>query len=558
MTTPVFYHDGAVEAVSVDTINVLPDQLSADLDIGQFGGTMAGSYNFDGVIDEVRIYNRKLSAAEIAALYRFGEDEFAYDDLGNRTGNIRQRSTVENYVVNNTTNRYSSIGGNNLSYDDCGNLTTDKSGYVYTYDYENRLIKITDGVSTVVEYTYDGLGRRIEKDDNIGNAVTTYIYSGWQVLTEYEDPDVGATVERDFIWGNYLDESLMMIVDDTTDYYFAHDHLYSPVALLNSSGTVIECYEYDGYGKMTRYDPDFTTWSGTPVGNPIFFTGQRLDELDNGDLIVMYYKNRYYDPDSGRFITQDPYGMMPYGYIGNMNFKPVRQYTDGMSLYTYCSINPVNNNDALGLYEEGHGYAFVPFPQKNAQCCVCCVEDLYVTYVGDINRNQAIRGLRGIYADNEMGFGKIFGIVVKLNYIYAPIYYGKKGSNDCKITWAGMAESSTNETRIPYNNYWYDLEKKGQKDLPYAPFVDIYRDEGKKRCPSKRKLVSNLWSTITAMPEWVAKGEFIYRITVYSGSRYCRFRSKTIQIKHTVSTEDGLNIAENDYKIDRINNYNRK
>ena len=79
---------------------------------------------------------------------------------------------------------------------------------------------------------------------------------------------------------------------DANDYYFAHDHLFSPVVLFQDDGTVVERYEYDAYGKMTRFNPDFTTWSGTPAGNPYFFTGQRLDELDNGDLLIMYYKNR--------------------------------------------------------------------------------------------------------------------------------------------------------------------------------------------------------------------------------------------------------------------------
>jgi SSS family solute:Na+ symporter len=44
------------------------------------------------------------------------------------------------YVIDNLTNRYDSVGGNTLSYDAAGNLTKDRQGYTYYYDYENRLL----------------------------------------------------------------------------------------------------------------------------------------------------------------------------------------------------------------------------------------------------------------------------------------------------------------------------------------------------------------------------------------------------------------------------------
>ena len=51
------------------------------------------------------------------------DEQFTYDDLGNRT-NVNLRSgDDESYSVNNLTNRYNSVGGNSLDYDDAGNLT---------------------------------------------------------------------------------------------------------------------------------------------------------------------------------------------------------------------------------------------------------------------------------------------------------------------------------------------------------------------------------------------------------------------------------------------------
>ena len=55
--------------------------------------------------------------------------------------------------------------------------------------------------------------------------------------------------------------------DGTDDYYYVQDHLYSVAALIDEGGDVVERYEYDAYGQMTRLDPDFTAWSGTEAEN---------------------------------------------------------------------------------------------------------------------------------------------------------------------------------------------------------------------------------------------------------------------------------------------------
>ena len=60
-------------------------------------------------------------------------------------------------TVNNTSNRYSSVGAASLAYDDAGNLTTDEQDYDYEYDYENRIVKIKDGSTTIAEYAYDAV-----------------------------------------------------------------------------------------------------------------------------------------------------------------------------------------------------------------------------------------------------------------------------------------------------------------------------------------------------------------------------------------------------------------
>ena len=50
----------------------------------------------------------------------------------------------------------------------------------------------------------------------------------------------GSTFKRAFVYGNYIDEALLMTDSGDNDYYYVHDHLYSPAALTDDQGTVLE------------------------------------------------------------------------------------------------------------------------------------------------------------------------------------------------------------------------------------------------------------------------------------------------------------------------------
>jgi len=185
-------------------------------------------------------------------------------------------------------------------------------------------------------------------------------YNNWQMLTE---TDENGAAQRWFIYGNYIDEVLVMVApNEPNDYYYAHDHLFSPVALIGYDSqeeewVVTERYEYDAYGKMTRFDPDFTEWSGTEAGNPYYFTGRRVDVLDDENLTLQYSRNRYYEYDTGQMLMHDP--------VNNINGRIVG-YIDGMNLYEYVRSNPINKYDPYGLCPSNQD-------QKVDKTKVCCV-----------------------------------------------------------------------------------------------------------------------------------------------------------------------------------------
>jgi len=115
----------------------------------------------------------------------------------------------------------------------------------------------------------------------------------WQVLAEY---DGAGELQHYFIYGNYIDEPLVMHREsDSEDFYYAHDHLYSTVALIDDNGSVVERYEYDAYGTVHIMDAGYNTRTVSSYGNAYAFTGRRLDVLDDGNLLSQHSRHRTYD-----------------------------------------------------------------------------------------------------------------------------------------------------------------------------------------------------------------------------------------------------------------------
>jgi len=90
--------------------------------------------------------------------------------------------------------------------------------------------------------------------------------------------DTSGVMQRWYIYGNYIDEVLRITDSSNNKYYYVHDHLYSPAALVNTSGNVVERYEYDAYGACRVLEPNFAPDADglSDYGNVYLFTGRRL------------------------------------------------------------------------------------------------------------------------------------------------------------------------------------------------------------------------------------------------------------------------------------------
>ena len=241
---------------------------------------------------------------------------FAYDAVGNRT--------TGGSVVN-AGNQLTADATHSYQYDDNGNLTRKTllatgNFTQYTYDAENRLTKVEDFVAgnptafATSTYRYDGLGRRIEKV--AGGQTKRYVYDGEDILLEYDGSNV---LQAWYTHGPTADEPIAITRGGQTYFYHA-DGLGTITDLTDSTGAIAKAYAYDGYGNVLD--------APGSVEQPYAYTGRELDP-ESG---LYYYRARYYDPNIGRFLQQDPIKLF-----------------GGMNLYRYVRDNPTNGTDSSGL-----------------------------------------------------------------------------------------------------------------------------------------------------------------------------------------------------------------
>jgi RHS repeat-associated protein len=202
----------------------------------------------------------------------------------------------------------------------------------------------------VASYAYDYRGRRISRTIyGAPNVTIRYAYDGDRIIAEY---DGSGTLLRKFVYGPGLDEPICLIDagNGNAAYYYHLDGLGSVVALSNVNKVLVERYAYDVFGRPTIRDPNGVVLAESARGNPYLFTGRAYD----GESGLYYYRARYYDYATGRFLQADPI-----------------RYGDGLNLYAYVANNPTGSVDPMGLSGmwqayRGEFYANLPKPTKNS------------------------------------------------------------------------------------------------------------------------------------------------------------------------------------------------
>ncbi len=216
-------------------------------------------------------------------------------------------------------------------YDDAGNQTLVKTStgiWSVVYNAENRPTSFTNTHSgTIVECTYDYMGRRATKKVTVNGSVTLhqrFLYRGYlQIaccdLTRSNHP---------CLWLITWDPSQpvatrpLAIQKDGTWYTYGWDLTKNICEVYGQHGYIRTNYSYSPYGEVTI--------SGD-VTQPIQWSSEYAD----AELDLVYYNYRHYSPVDGRWLQRDF----------------IHEYPNNQNAYIFVKNSAPFVSDFLGLIE---------------------------------------------------------------------------------------------------------------------------------------------------------------------------------------------------------------
>ena len=235
-----------------------------------------------------------------------GADKFHYDPLGRIITHINPEHRVKKYLhdpagdllrtrIETEDGQWSREGtheGTAYKFDRAGNLVERKGREAETrfvWDANGRLVEsYTDG--RVTEYAYDPFGRRIGKTTD--GLETRFYWDGDALLGDISDER-----QREWVYYPGSFEPLAMVQGEEL-YLYHNDPNGLPTRLLEPNGNVVWAARYDAWGQMEKLVID-------EVDQPLRLQGQYFDE----ETGLHYNRFRYYSPEIGAFVSQDPLGL---------------------------------------------------------------------------------------------------------------------------------------------------------------------------------------------------------------------------------------------------------
>jgi RHS repeat-associated protein len=231
-------------------------------------------------------------------------------------------------AVTATGNRLTSFNGVTMTYDADGYLHTRVTSTTtdsLTWDEFGRLVSVKRvGQSQPTTFAYDGFGRRIRKTSAAVGSLE-YLWDGDQIMAEV-DGSSGAMVQT-YTYDPGIDQPRSVTANGQT-YFMSKEPDGSVDGLIKESDrTVAAQYTYTPWGEFDS--PDQQLVDSVRV-NSLRWKGLPYDP----ETGLYYMRARYYDPQTRRFISEDPIGL-----------------EGGINMYVFGDGDPVNRSDPAGLFD---------------------------------------------------------------------------------------------------------------------------------------------------------------------------------------------------------------
>ncbi|WP_373700818.1 RHS repeat-associated core domain-containing protein, partial [Neisseria dentiae] len=221
--------------------------------------------------------------------------------------------------------------GTEYTYDALGNLIyrqlPNGENQYFVYDTENQLtraeIKKSAGNTEIWEYAYDPFGRRLSKErkDKLAWVSTEpkrthFVWDGTRLLQEYTYKGNYTYVYTDQDSYEPLAQVFLNSKDDKQYLaYFHTDQIGIPKEMTDQFGNLLWYGEYTAWGRLKKDERVYKD-----VHQPFRLQNQYCD----AETGLHYNFFRYYEPDTGRFVNQDPiklYGGSNLYLFGHNTFK---------------------------------------------------------------------------------------------------------------------------------------------------------------------------------------------------------------------------------------------
>lgn len=313
--TKVSWKAGASDKL-IETLEYRTDGL---LSAEHLGNGITINYHYDVVGRLDSIWSK--ADATNALLHAVG---CSFDMSGNRireSSYINSSLPLRNYtplnysypkdVVYDNENRIQTIDNVSSYHDKNGNTQENQNESFLQAFYDNRDNLLScKSYGENLKYTYDALENRRSKN---GKPYILDLLNSSNIL-------FASNTKQYYI---HSPLGLVCSIDSISEKinYYLYDFRGSTLAIVDASKTITEAYHYDPFGNIDSA----TVMPGSTT--PFLFVGKHGIMYESPSLY--YMRARYYDPQLGRFVSEDP--------KWNTN------------LYPYANNNPVNNIDPKGL-----------------------------------------------------------------------------------------------------------------------------------------------------------------------------------------------------------------